>query len=119
MEATAAGLAARIWIEALQALVLKEREAGSHRRRSSRASGRAIRRMRSSPNNWRRDLTSWRPTLRLVYGEEAHASNKAARYRQLRPLHCAGDCPQDQSAKTGGKQRFAFTSHTFLERTRG
>jgi hypothetical protein len=33
MEATAADLAARIWIEAPQTLVLKEREAGSHRRR--------------------------------------------------------------------------------------
>jgi hypothetical protein len=33
METTAADLAARIWIEAPQALVLKEREAGSHRRR--------------------------------------------------------------------------------------
>jgi hypothetical protein len=33
MEATAADLAARIWIEAPQALELKEREAGSHRRR--------------------------------------------------------------------------------------
>jgi hypothetical protein len=33
MEATAADLAARIWIEAPQALLLKEREAGSHRRR--------------------------------------------------------------------------------------
>lgn len=33
MDATAADLAARIWIEAPQALMLKEREAGSHRRR--------------------------------------------------------------------------------------
>jgi hypothetical protein len=33
MEATAADLATQIWIEAPQALVLKEREAGSHRRR--------------------------------------------------------------------------------------
>lgn len=33
MEATAADLAAQIWIEAPQVLVLKEREAGSHRRR--------------------------------------------------------------------------------------
>jgi len=33
MEATAADLAARIWNEAPQALELKEREAGSHRRR--------------------------------------------------------------------------------------
>ncbi len=33
MEATAADLAARIWIEAPQSLVLKEREAGAHRRR--------------------------------------------------------------------------------------
>lgn len=33
MEATAADLAARIWIEAPQALLLKEREAGAHRRR--------------------------------------------------------------------------------------
>lgn len=33
MEATAADLAARIWIEAPQALELKEREVGSHRRR--------------------------------------------------------------------------------------
>lgn len=33
MEATAADLAAQIWIEVPQALVLKEREAGSHRRR--------------------------------------------------------------------------------------
>jgi hypothetical protein len=33
LEATAADLAAKIWIEAPQALELKEREAGSHRRR--------------------------------------------------------------------------------------
>ena len=33
MESTAADLATQIWIEAPQALVLKEREAGSHRRR--------------------------------------------------------------------------------------
>jgi len=53
MEATAADVAARIWIEAPQALELKDREAGSHRHRKFESKvGQLVRYAPSDVHEW-------------------------------------------------------------------